>query len=249
MSATRACLVPDVRATSFVSRPVPMPLRARRYAVPGVPATARRLAGITAIIGLCLGPSQGFAQQPAAISPASANLAVLQPGDEVRLKIWREPDLSGDYGVDETGAATFPKIGPIVVTELSTDSLKALLVSSYAVYLRNPSVEVTFLRRVNVLGEVKNPGLYQVDPTMKVADVLAMAGGVNSDGNPNRIELIREGRRLSVRLSQQSLLAGSPIRSGDQLRVPQRSWMSRNTAVLAAGISATAFVFAALIRP
>ena len=151
--------------------------------------------------------------------------------------------------MDETGAATFPKIGPIVVTELSTDSLKALLVSSYAVYLRNPSVEVTFLRRVNVLGEVKNPGLYQVDPTMKVADVLAMAGGVNSDGNPNRIELIREGRRLSVRLSQQSLLAGSPIRSGDQLRVPQRSWMSRNTAVLAAGISATAFVFAALIRP
>jgi polysaccharide export outer membrane protein len=175
--------------------------------------------------------------------------AVLQPGDLVRVKIWREPDLSGDYRVDEKGVAIFPKIGPLPVSQLSTDSLQSLLVSSYALYLQNPSVEVTFLRRINVLGAVKNPGLYHADPTMTLADVVALAGGVSPDGNADRIDLIRQGQRLSVRLYQQSLLADSPIRSGDQLRVQQRSWLSRNTAIVGAGITAAALVIVALIQP
>ncbi|MEO8453197.1 MAG: polysaccharide biosynthesis/export family protein [Gemmatimonadota bacterium] len=174
---------------------------------------------------------------------------VLQPGDMVRLKIWREPDLSGDYRVDENGTAVFPKIGALPVGRLSTDSLKSLLVMGYAQFLQNPTVEVTFLRRINVLGQVKNPGLYHVDPTMTVADVVAMAGGVISDGNPNKIELLRDGQRLPAQIYMQSRVADSPLRSGDQLRIPQKSWLSRNTAVVAAGITAAALVVTAVLRP
>jgi protein involved in polysaccharide export with SLBB domain len=184
-------------------------------------------------------------------APAGAGRGVnpiLQPGDLVRLKIWREPDLSGDYRVDENGVATFPKVGPLPVSQLSTDSLKSLLVSSYALYLQNPAVEVTFLRRINVLGEVKSPGLYDVDPTMTVADVLAMAGGVTSDGNSKRIELLRQGQGRFAQISSRSRLADSPLRSGDQLRVPQRSWLSRNGTVVAAGITAAALIATAVIR-
>jgi polysaccharide biosynthesis/export protein len=175
--------------------------------------------------------------------------AVLQPGDLVRLKIWREPDLSGDYRVDENGVAVFPKIGPVAVGRLSPDSLQSLLVSGYALYLQNPSIEVTLLRRINVLGEVKNPGLYDVDPTMSLADVMAMAGGVSAEGNSNKIELLRQGEREPVRLTAQSRLADTPLRSGDQLRVPQRSWLSRNGTVVAAGITAAALVATAVVRP
>jgi polysaccharide biosynthesis/export protein len=186
--------------------------------------------------------------QVAPAGPARGVNAVLQPGDLVRLKIWREPDLSGDYRLDENGVATFPKIGPLSVGRLSTDSLKTLLVSSYSRYLQNPSVEVTFLRRVNVLGEVKNPGLYDVDPTMTVADVLAMAGGVTSDGNSKKIELLRLGQEGSTHVSSGSLLADSPLRSGDQLRVPQRSWLSRNAGVVVgAGITSVAIIVTAVI--
>ncbi|MBA3344278.1 MAG: SLBB domain-containing protein [Gemmatimonadales bacterium] len=166
----------------------------------------------------------------------------------VRLRIWREPDLSGDYRVDENGQAVFPKIGPLPISRLSTDSLKSLLMSSYALFLRNPSVEVTFLRRINVLGEVKNPGLYDADPTMTVADVVAMAGGVTPDGNSKKFELLRQGQGGSTRISSQSRLADSPLRSGDQLRVPQRSWLSRNGTVVAAGITAAAIIATAAIR-
>lgn len=175
--------------------------------------------------------------------------AVLQPGDQVRLKIWREPDLSGDYRVDENGVAVFPKIGPVTVGRLSPDSLSSLLVSGYALYLQHPSIEVTLLRRINVLGEVKNPGLYDVDPTMSLADVMAMAGGVSTEGNSNKIELLRQGEREPVRLTPQSRLADAPLRSGDQLRVPQRSWLSRNGTVVAAGITAAALVATAVVRP
>jgi protein involved in polysaccharide export with SLBB domain len=202
---------------------------------------------IAVLLGLL--PEGVAAAQDASVKPDSGVNPVIQPGDLVRLKIWREPDLSGDYRVDENGVATFPKIGSLPVSRLSTHSLKSLLVSTYGRYLRNPSVEVTFLRRVNVLGAVKNPGLYDADPTITVADIVAMAGGVNPDGNPDRIELVRQGRPLSVRLSQHSLLARSPIRSGDQLLVQQRSWLSRNTTIVGAGISAMALVIIAFIRP
>ncbi len=161
---------------------------------------------------------------------------VLEPGDVVRLNIWREPDLSGDYPVDEAGATVFPKVGSLPVGHLSADSVKAILISRYSVYLKSPSITVTFLRRVNVLGEVKTPGLYHVDPTMTVADVLALAGGVEPDGNPNGIELIRDGERLPVRLTRQSPIAGSALRSGDELLVSRRSWLSRNTGIIGAGL-------------
>lgn len=206
---------------------------------------------IPLIAALVVGVFLPVAPLPAQQDPAPPSQPVsvlLQPGDMVRLKIWREPDLSGDYQVDENGEAVFPKIGVLAVGEISTDSLKAVLVATYSAFLRNPSIDVTLLRRVNVLGAVRSPGLYHVDPTVTVADVLAMAGGVNSDGNPDRIELLRGGKKLSSKLSQESRLTESPLRSGDQLRVPQKSWASRNTALIAAGITGAAFIIAASVN-
>jgi polysaccharide export outer membrane protein len=165
----------------------------------------------------------------------------------VRLKIWREPDLSGDYAVDESGQVVFPKIGPLTVTRISADSLKSLLITTYATYLRNPSVEVTLLRRVNVLGAVRNPGLYQVDPTMTLVDVLAMAGGRTPDGQKDRVDLLRQGEPEPLHLRVESRV-GDAVHSGDQLIVPERSWTSRNsTALVAAVITSVAIVAAAAL--
>jgi len=191
-------------------------------------------------------PIPTTAQQPAQ-APDGASV-VLRPGDRVRLKVWREPDLSGEFEVDEDGIAVFPKVGRLDVKQISTDSLKALLIARFAESLRSPSVEVTVLRRVNVLGSVRNPGLYYVDPTTTVADALALAGGVNPDGKQDRFDLLRDGKRLPVELSRDSRLADSPLQPGDQLRVPQRSWLSRNTGLVAATLTSAAIVFAATIR-
>jgi protein involved in polysaccharide export with SLBB domain len=188
------------------------------------------------------------AQIPAAEDRAGDSPGMLRPGDLVRLKIWREPDLSGDFQVQESGEVVFPKIGLVQVTALSSGALKQKLLDSYSVYLQNPSIEITVLRRVQVLGAVRNPGLYPVDPTMAVADVLALAGGTTPQGNPKKIELKRGGERITASLSGGTRLADTPLRSGDQLFVPERGWMSRNPWIVAAAISGTTTVLIALLR-
>ncbi len=182
------------------------------------------------LFGLLFPPvSESRAQAPDSQSaPVSEFAEPLRPGDVVRLRIWREPDLSGDFPVDESGQVVLPRLGPVSVMAVSRDSLRRSLLVAYATYLKNPSIEVVLLRRVNVLGAVRNPGLYPVDPTMTVADALALAGGPSPDGKRDRVELLRGGNRLIVRLDPAARLGNTPVRSGDQLYVPQRSWISRN---------------------
>ncbi|HTO72347.1 MAG TPA: polysaccharide biosynthesis/export family protein [Gemmatimonadales bacterium] len=173
----------------------------------------------------------------------------LQPGDVVRLKIWREPDLSGDYQVNEWGEVVLPKIGSLPVRALSADSLRHLLVSTYSTYLRDAAIDVTLLRRVKVTGSVHTPGVYQVDQTQTVADVLALAGGATGDGKPDQVQLQRGGKRVDLRLNQDTRLFDAPMQSGDLLYIPQRSWASRNSGVLVgAGITAMAIIAAAVIQ-
>src|SRR4030095_15198669 len=125
----------------------------------------------------------------------------LRPGDVVRLRVWREPDLTGEFPVDEAGTVVLPKIGPTHVTSDAPELLKARIVAEYSRFLNHTSIDVTFLRRIQVLGAVRQPGVYPVDPTMTISDVLAVAGGMTGDGDPRRLELIRDGKRLEATIS------------------------------------------------
>ncbi len=193
------------------------------------------------------------AKQPATQSAATGSAAAqpgavsLRPGDIVKLRIWREPDLSGDFPVDESGSVVFPKIGSVAVNVITPDSLKRFLIGTYSGYLRDPSIDVTLLRRVIVSGAVRNPGLYPADATTTVADVLALAGGATQDGRRDQVDIRRDGKTVATRLSSRTRLSESTLHSGDQLYVPERGWASRNTAVVTAVISALGFVTATII--
>lgn len=173
---------------------------------------------------------------------------VLFPGDMVRLKVWRGDNMNGDYLVNNDGTAVFPLLGPWPVTGKSADSLKAELVAEYGKYLRTPSIEVLPLRRVAITGAVQKGGLYPVDPTMTLADALALAGGATPQGDPNKVDLIRDGRVIRAELRQDVRILELPIRSGDQLFVPERSWITRNASVIASIITTTGAIVVALIR-
>ena len=181
------------------------------------------------------------------LAQASTPDAIL-PGDVVRLRIWREPDLSGDFPIDESGEVVLPRVGPVKATSETPESLKAKLYSEYQKYLAQTSIDITVLRRVQVLGAVRNPGLYPLDATMSVSDAIAMAGGVTSDGNEKKVQLVRGGQKLSGNLPQRTRLADTPIRSGDQLYVPYRSWLSRNGYLAGSLLAAAATVTAILLR-
>ncbi|MBW3535809.1 MAG: polysaccharide biosynthesis/export family protein [Gemmatimonadetes bacterium] len=192
----------------------------------------------------------------AAPSPAEAQSAqpessgddrhLIRPGDIVRLDVWREPEFSGEFQVDEGGSVTLPRLGRIQVTGYSPASLESELIERFSETLRNPSIGVVVLRRIRIKGEVNAPGLYPVDPTMSVADAVALAGGVTPRGNNATIQLWRDGRAVELGLDSEATIGESPIRSGDQIVVPERSWLSRNTNVVAASIGAAASIIIAL---
>lgn len=197
---------------------------------------------------LLLHPTLARAQDAPAPTSTDSSGGTLKPGDVVRLKIWREPDLSGDFVVDEGGTVVVPKLGRMQVVGLSPDSLKSHLINSYSVYLRNPAIDVVLLRRITILGGVRNPGLYPVDPTMTLADAYALAGGIAPEGKLDEVELVRGSERTSYKLSGTTRIADTPLRSGDQLYVPTRSWLARNTWAVTAALGTTTTILFALLR-
>ncbi len=210
---------------------------------------ARRLTLRLLPLLLTAGLAGGAAAQSPAPSAARAAPAAgtLRPGDVVRLVIWREKDLSGELTVDENGMVVFPKLGPMRVTEVPPEALRDTLVALYQRYLLNPSIEVTLLRRVTILGAVRKPGVYPVDPLTTIADALAVAGGVAPEGRMNRLELRRGDQRIAVNIEAGMRIADTPIESGDQLFVPEKSWLSRNVGVVTTLFSVFTSVAVALI--
>lgn len=190
-------------------------------------------------IALLLGTSAA-AQQPVTEDR-------LRPGDLIRLKIWQEPELSGDFVIDAGGEVVLPKVGTMQVLGESAEALEDRIVAAYSQFLQHQSIDVTLLRRVQVLGAVRNPGLYPVDATMTISDALALAGGATTDGRPDRVELVRGGKTIEGRLGPDTRLSGSAIQSGDQLFVPERSWLARNTGLVAAGLSTGASLIIAFL--
>lgn len=185
--------------------------------------------------------------RPAAMQPATAALS-LQPGDLVRVVIWREEDLGGDFAVDPAGRVTLPLLGERQVVGVRMDSLQARLLRDYLVYLRNPSIAIIPLRRVQVLGEVSKPGLYTVDPTVTVAGAVALAGGATSTGDLNRIRIVRDGRVYGQRVGPQTALAAADIRSGDQIFVERRSWFDRNSTFLVSVLLSVSGIIISIIN-
>ena len=190
--------------------------------------------------------SQSEPNGPPTAPVASSSLG---PGDFVLVKIWREPELSDTVQVDNAGVAVFPKLGPIEVTGIRPDSLERLLVRDYSRYLQNPSIKVTVLRRITIWGAVMRPGTYPVDLTMAIPDALALAGGASSEGKSDKVELRRGSMRRMIDLSGETERVGDlSLRSGDQLLVPRRSWVSRNPGVLVATIGTLTSIVYLLAR-
>ena len=187
---------------------------------------------------------------PQGASPiGSPPTPALAPGDAIRVQVWREADLSGTFAVDDRGSVTLPLLGEREVTGLGPSALRDGLLSDYRQFLQNPSIEVTVLRRLSILGEVRNPGLYPVDATVSLSDALAMAGGVAPNGNKNDIRLVRGSNVIRQDLDAATIVGISDIRSGDKIVVGEKSWLARNPgAFFGSLIAAGAIIASAVIR-
>ena len=124
------------------------------------------------------------AAAPASPKPAApAQSAIYQVGaaDVLGVKVFGEDALSNNYTVDSDGSITFPLIGRVQVSGLTTRQIEERLTKMLAGdYIRNPQVSVeiaTFRSRsIFVLGEVRNPGRYSIQGPQTLLEVIAHAG-------------------------------------------------------------------------
>jgi polysaccharide export outer membrane protein len=191
----------------------------------------------------CATSGKSSTEQPELSSVPAVDLP-LMPGDAIRVSFSEEPGLNGEFAIDETGTISLPLLGARIVVDQSAAAVKAQLAEEYARRTRNQSIQVVYLRRVRVLGEVRNPGLYHIDPTMTFDDAIALAGGSNSVGNLKKVTLVRDGEELAEGLDVTRSVS-TAVHSGDQIYVPKTSWFSRYGAiVIGATIAGIATVLA-----
>jgi polysaccharide export outer membrane protein len=115
--------------------------------------------------------------------PAPAQPVIYQVGaaDVLGIKVFGEDALSNNYTVDSDGSITFPLIGRVQVSGLTTRQVEERLTKMLAGdYIRRPQISVeiaTFRSRsIFVLGEVRNPGRYTIQGPQTLLEVIAHAG-------------------------------------------------------------------------
>jgi len=159
------------------------------------------------------------AQAPG-VDTTTSPLAI-RPGDVVKIQVWGHDELSGEFPVDENYNLLFPLVGSINVRDVTVSQLRERLNTELSQLFQRPFFTLTPLFRVAVLGEVYKPGLYSVDPTLTVFDLLALAGGPTRQANQRKLQLIRGGEAVRVSLEPaaiaRSTLRELGVRSGDQL--------------------------------
>ena len=146
---------------------------------------------------------------------------IVQPGDILSIQVWPDESLSGDFPVEETGQVFVPILGALDVGGVSLGEVRLKLREGYATAMRSPVVTITPLFRVSVLGEVRVPGLFQVDPTMTLHQVISMAGGFGQEAKEDEVQVARGDSILEI--GSPLAPVGFDLRSGDRIIVSRES--------------------------
>lgn len=199
----------------------------------------------TIMLALLLGASPLLAQGGPSV--------LLQPGDELFMRVWPDTTLSGRFRVESDGQAYFPIVGAVQVTGRALEEVRAEIIDGLSDYINSPVVVIEPRFKVTLLGAVRGPGLHWVDPTLTLMDVITQAGGFTENAQPDKIRLIRNQQVFSVD-GKVALETGAPtadvaLRSGDRIVVPSRGRFSWWTFVRTIMQGATlTFTFITLIR-
>src|SRR5690348_2540098 len=146
----------------------------------------------------------------------------LGSGDKLRVTVFGEKDLSGEFDVNDQGVVALPLIGPTKLAGKTISEAEAQITQSYGKdYLVNPRVNVEVLnyRPFFILGEVKNPGSYPYVNGMTVVNAVALAGGYTPRANKNHIVM---KRAANPGAGEQEVPEDGAVLPGDIIRVPER---------------------------
>jgi len=170
-------------------------------------------------------------------------------GDQLAITVWDHPELvmpvssmtgtmatlagtiPAGYTVSSEGKIQFPYAGDFKVAGLTELQARDLLVKRLSGYIKQPEVTLRVLyyrsKRIYVDGEVKQPGIVQIDDIpLSLPEALNRAGGITSLGDQSRISITRAGKTYWVDLPKLTENGVDPslimLSSGDMMRISPR---------------------------
>lgn len=166
-------------------------------------------------------PVQTAAITPHA-TPADDERYTLGSGDKVKVTVYGEEDLSGEFTVDGSGHVQLPLVGQVKAAGLNTHQLVSEVTTALQNgYLKDPKVSIQVLnyRPFYIMGEVNKPGEYPFENGLTVLRAVALAGGYTYRANDGKVYV----RRVNE-TEENAMPADSTTRiyPGDIVRVPER---------------------------
>jgi protein involved in polysaccharide export with SLBB domain len=185
--------------------------------------TARTYAlGLLIFLAL-IGGTRLAAADPATPDTSAANFEAsyqLGAGDKIRLNVFGEDNLSGEFTVNGSGTVALPLIGTVPAAGKTLAEFEELVVTGLKNgYLKNPhvSVEVLNYRPFYIIGEVNKGGEYPYQAGLTVLNAVAIAGGYTFRADTNQAVITRGGHDIQYDLKGPIL-----VYPGDVVRIPER---------------------------
>ncbi len=125
---------------------------------------------------------------------------ILDAGDEINLAVWGYADYNNKFKVNDDGYIQIPEFGRIYVRGLSFGAVKALIGKRLSTFIdpANTKYEIALIYSrtidVNIVGEVKSPGTYQIPAINSVYNAINAANGITDIGSVRDIQIRRNGK-------------------------------------------------------
>jgi protein involved in polysaccharide export with SLBB domain len=153
----------------------------------------------------------------------------LNPGDGVRITFLDITDpISGDYYIQPDGKLQLPYAGIFDTNNKEFPEIRSEIFVRYDSLYRNPDLTISALYRINIHGEVRNPGFYYVTETERLTGIIALAGGYTNAANLDDMYIFRENEEIELDVKQiiarGNTAADIGLKSGDQIVIPRSFW-------------------------
>jgi polysaccharide export outer membrane protein len=169
----------------------------------------------------------------------------LAPGDQLRIVVWRKPEMSCDCTVAGNGTIIHPLYREVQVTGVPLSTVEERLRTFLVRYEQNPQFVIQPLVKIVVGGEVRTPNIYSVPPETTIAQAIAIAGGPTDRGVLREVKVIRDRNEIKMDISRPDSDAGVlQIRSGDQILIGRRG---RSTLEYISPITSSIAAIAAIV--
>jgi len=164
--------------------------------------------------------------------PPPGTQYIIGPEDILGINVWKEPELSQSVPVRADGKISMPLIHDVHVVGLTPIELKEELTKRLSKYIENPTVSV-IVEEINslkifIVGNVNQPGVFEIDREINVLQAISMAGGFTEWAKKSKIKIFRKhgGVEKVIKVNYNKIISGKhpdlniPLQPGDSIVVP-----------------------------